>query len=329
MGEEYYCAACDYRTTRKSSYSKHLTSMKHHNAVKKSTIAPKIPVKVKPPPVEAEKFVCSICDLTFKNRMSLYRHKKKCEESMTETKKMDDIEENVVVNDKKMEDIVDKMVDENKSLRETMSTIASAVTTMGKSVTELAESQKAIVENAMVTNNNINTTNNINNTVNNFNLQVYLNQDCKNAMNLTDFVASLKCRIEDLERFGKAGYVEGVSKLLIDGLNALDENSRPIHCTDTKRDSLYIKDNDEWQKDVGKTGIKKAIKNVAHKNFMKIPEWQAQHPRFHDPASNTHRKYMKMVDEVSGGKDEDEDDKNFKKIIKRVALETTIDKVDK
>ena len=129
------------------------------------------------------------------------------------------------------------------------------------------------------TNNNSTTNYNTLNSTNNFNLQVFLNEDCKDAMNLMDFVNSLKYKIEDLEHTGKSGYVEGISKLMLDGLKGMEITQRPIHCTDIKRDSVYVKDNDECQRDNNKEKLTTAIKYVANNNLKVLPKWTDKNPQ--------------------------------------------------
>ena len=178
-------------------------------------------------------------------------------------------------------------------------------------------------------NNNTNNNNTVNNNItnNNFNLQIYLNETCKDAINLVDFVESLHVKLKDLEETAQIGYSEGVSKIFINGLNELDVNKRPIHCSDAKRETLYIKDQNEWTKeDSNKTHLMKAIKKVGRKNIEQIFEWQKKYPEFNDPTSKQNDKYLKMICNTMSGSTEEEQEKNINKIIKNITKEVIINK---
>ena len=173
-----------------------------------------------------------------------------------------------------------------------------------------------------------NVTNNINNSNNkNFNINVFLNEQCKDALNITDFVSSLHPQIKDLEETGRLGFAQGISRIFINGLNDLDVHQRPLHCSDFKREIIYIKDDDQWSKE-GETKEKltTAIKKVAHKNMQQIQEWQKANPHYNDPDSKQNDKYMKIVYESMSGSSKEESEKNYNKIIKNIVKETTIDK---
>ena len=153
---------------------------------------------------------------------------------------------------------------------------------------------------------------NVNN--NSFNLNLFLNEKCKDAINISDFVDSIKLQLTDLEHFGYTGYVEGVSKILIKNLNELDVIKRPIHCSDLKREVLYIKDNNEWTKETDdKPVLKKAIKQVANKNIKQISEWAKIHPNYKDSKSKENDRYLKIVSESMCGITEEESNKNYSK----------------
>jgi hypothetical protein len=193
----------------------------------------------------------------------------------------------------------------------------------------LQEQNKNIVEIAKVAgNNNNNTTNNTNNTTNNsFNLHFYLNDTCKDAMNIMDFVSQLDVGINDLEETGRLGFAEGISKIIINGLNQIQTNNRPIHCSDSKREIIYIKNNDEWTKQgEDKTLLTNAIKHVANKNIKQIFEWTKEHPEYNDPKSKENDKYLQIVCKSMCGSTQEETNKNYNKIIKNIVKETVIEK---
>jgi hypothetical protein len=177
-----------------------------------------------------------------------------------------------------------------------------------------------------------NTNNNIINHVNShnqtFNLNVFLNETCKNAMNITDFVDSLQLQLSDLEKVGDVGYIEGISSIIIKKLNTLDITERPIHCTDKKRETMYIKDEDKWEKeDEKKAKMHKMVKKVANKNINLISEFQKLHPDWKKYSSKYSDQYNKIVIESMGGKGDNDYEKE-EKIIKRVAKEVFVDKLN-
>jgi hypothetical protein len=144
---------------------------------------------------------------------------------------------------------------------------------------------------------------------------------------LVDFVNSLQVQLKDLEETARLGYSEGVSNIFINGLNKLDVTMRPIHCSDAKRETLYIKDQDEWKKeDSSKTHITSAIKTVGKKNIQQIFEWQKKYPDYNDPDSKNNDKYLKMLCNAMCGSSDEEQSKNMDKIVKNIAKEVIIDK---
>jgi hypothetical protein len=239
-------------------------------------------------PKNAATFDCE-CGNTYKHRSGLYRHKKTCQ------KMPKNAEEGP------MTTIVLNLLNQN------------------------AELQKIILEQSKET--KVSNTNIINNTTNNFSLNVFLNEKCKDAITLKDFVDGLQVRLKDLEETAQLGYSEGVSKIFINGLNELEVNKRPIHCSDAKRETLYIKDNNEWKKeDDNKTELTKAIKTIGKKNMMQIFEWQKKHPEYNDPDSKENDKYQKMILNAMSGSTTEEQENNMKKIIKNVTKNVVIDK---
>jgi hypothetical protein len=158
-------------------------------------------------------------------------------------------------------------------------------------------------------------------------LNVFLNETCKDAINLTDFIDSLNVKLQDLEYTAKTSYAEGISKIFINGLSSLNVHDRPIHCSDSKRDVLYIKDQDAWEKeDENKTKLTKAIKIIGNKNMKQISEWQKAYPEYNDPSSKQNDKYMKMLCNAMSGSTKEEAEKNYDKIIRNIAKEVVINK---
>lgn len=282
----FFCDKCDYNTSRKSSFDKHILSSKH----RKSIFSIKSCEKVAP----TNK--CILCDKIYKDPSGLWRHKKKCKELTMPT--------HITIENKdtkQLTELVMKVVEQNQELT--------------KQIIELSKTPHNSICNSTVNSNN------------KFNLNVYLNETCKNALNISDFVSSLVVSVNDLENTSRLGYAEGVSNIFLNGLKQLDVHDRPVHCADQKREILYIKDNNEWTKDTGdKAVLTKAIKQVAHKNIKQISEWQKQNPEYNDPDSKQNDKYQKIVFNAMSGSTKEESDKNYEKIIKNVIKHTVIEK---
>jgi hypothetical protein len=238
-------------------------------------------------------YKCSYCSKEYSARTSLWYHNRKCKEPSVA-----DIFANN--NTQQITELMLKMIEQNKDLTD--------------KIVELAKNSST----------NYNNTNNVN-SHNKFNLNVFLNEQCKDAINISDFVNSLVVNIHDLEETAQLGYTEGISKIFLDGLLNMNTHSRPIHCSDSKREILYIKDQDKWEKDNETNDkITKAIKSVAHKNMKVIPEWVKQHPDYNDSNSKTNDKYLKIVMNSMSGSTEEEQKRNMNKIISNIAKETII-----
>jgi hypothetical protein len=233
-------------------------------------------------------FECE-CGKIYKYDSGYYRHKKKCQIHI-ETNKEETSDKELIM----------MLVKQN---------------------TELLEVIKNGTHN---TNNSHNTNTNSHNKT--FNLQFFLNETCKDAMNIMDFVDSIKLQLSDLEKVGQIGYVEGISNIITSNLKALDVTQRPIHCTDKKRETLYIKDEDKWEKeDEEKKKLRKAIKKVASKNQRLIPQFKEAHPDCVKAASKFSDQYNKIIVESMGGSGDNDIEKEDK-IIKKITTVTTIDK---
>ena len=274
VAKEYICETCDYITCKKSDYTKHLTTRKHK--LRSNTIENSPCIK---------DFKCD-CGKTYKHQSSLWNHKQKCtviDVEVVETNEKEDQKDKIIIE-------MAKQLEENKMVAEKLM----------EKVDELTDTVK----------NQPPTTTNI---VNNFNLNVFLNETCKDAINLTDFVESIQLQLKDLENMGKLGYVEGMSNIIITELNNLEKEKRPIHCSDVKRDVLYIKDNDTWEKD--DTKVKEAVKNLEKKNFKQMGNWLQENPSAAYGQSSKSTEYHNII---QGSFSQDED-KKIKKVIKNIA----------
>jgi hypothetical protein len=234
-----------------------------------------------------KEYVCEKCDINFKHQSSYCRHKKKCSEPTVETTIEPTIEKKDDSSDK---DLIMMLVKQNAELLE-------------------------VIKNGTHNTNSHNKT---------FNLQFFLNETCKDAMNLMDFVDSIKLQLTDLEKVGRIGFVEGISNIITTNLKALDVTQRPIHCTDNKREVLYIKDENKWEKEAEeKDKIRKAIKRVAHKNILMLPKFKEGHPDCLKSESKYSDQYNKLVLESFGGSGDNDSEKEDK-IIKKISNVTTL-----
>ena len=286
----FICENCDFKCCKKSDYDRHLITRKHKMLTNVDIVSAK-----KTPPI----FYCE-CGKEYKHRQSLSVHKKYCQDKHTQET---DKKESTLSHD----DIIKMLIKENSEFKNLILEVVKTVQP----------------------NNTTNNTNNTNshNTTNNFNLQFFLNDTCKDAINLVDFVKSLQVQLTDLEETARLGYTEGVSKIFINGLNKLDVTMRPIHCSDAKRETLYIKDQDEWTKeDTDRTHLTKAIKTVTNKNIQQIFEWQKKYPEYKDPESKQSDRYMEMICNTMSGSSSEEQEKNINKIVKNITKEVVIDK---
>jgi hypothetical protein len=158
-----------------------------------------------------------------------------------------------------------------------------------------------------------------------FNLNFFLNETCKDAMNITEFVESIKLQLSDLEKVGELGYVEGISNIIVKNLKDLDVTQRPVHCTDKKRETMYIKDEDKWEKDDEQKKMHKMVRKVADKNARMLPKFKEAHPDCTKSASRFSDQYNKIIMEAMGGRGDNDFEKE-EKIIKRVSKEVIVDK---
>ena len=291
-----YCEKCDYGTNKKSCMDTHKLSAKHQKSTESTKIMPKL----------CSNHICTKCNKKFKDRSGLWRHNKKCD-NLCENKSSENIKLNEITNNEiKQSDhnfvcdkeLVMKLINQNNELQ-------SQVLELLKSGTHNTH------------------TNSHNKT---FNLNFFLNETCKNAMNIMDFVNNLQLQLNDLEKMGEIGYVNGMSEIIIKNLKGMDVTERPIHCTDKKRETLYVKDEDKWDKEPNDhPKVRHAIKHIAHKNSKLLNEFKEKYPDYNNSSSTTSDTYNKILIETMGGKGDNDLEKDSK-IIRNVTKEIVVDK---
>ena len=286
----FYCKNCDYGTCRKSSFADHVLSAKHQKCSNGNISETN--GNANQQKICNSTHLCENCKKEFKNRSGLWKHNKVCniKESEPEIKSQES----------KKDDLIEYLIKENKEIKEL--------------ILELAKKD---------TYNN--TTNNTNSHNKAFNLNFFLNETCKDAMNIMDFVDSIKLQLSDLERVGELGYVEGISNIIVKNLKDLDVTQRPVHCTDKKRETLYIKDEDKWEKDEERLKLHKVVRKVTCKNQNLIPKFKEAHPDCNRSSSKFSDQYNKIIVESMGGPGDNDYEKE-EKIIKNISKKVFIEK---
>jgi hypothetical protein len=289
---DFFCEACDFKCCKQSNYNSHLMTAKHNLRINGNNS-------------EIKSYCCEVCNKSYKSSHGLWYHKKKCE-------KMPNFPNfpSETITDKQL---VLELIKQNQSLIFENKEFKEMLVDQSNKMLELASKPSII-------NTNCNNNNN-----KQFNLQVFLNDKCKNAMNMSDFLDTIQIMDDDFENIGKLGYIQGISNIFIKGLQDLDETVRPMHCNDLKRETLYIKDNDTWNKDDNKQKIRNAIAMIAHKNLKYIPVWTDANPGSFDSTTKTNDLYMKIANQVTTCITPD-DDSGINKIIRNVANKVCIEK---
>ena len=278
-----HCVDCDYTTCRKSQYTRHVLTSKHQYEIASKKCSK-----------SSNSFHCS-CGKKFKYESGYYRHYKVCPNKLNKTKT--EKTKNADESGFSEKDLMIMVIEQNKELI--------------KKNSELQTNIIEVLKNGTHNNHSHNKT---------FNIQVFLNETCKDAMNITDFVNSLNIQLSDLERIGDAGFATGISDIIVKELKLIDVNKRPLHCSDLKRETLYIRGEDKWEKeDTDKHVMQNMIQSVSHKNINMIPLWKEANPTFHDSTSNTSDRYNRII---LGSLDNTKE--NNEKIMKTIAKEVKI-----
>jgi hypothetical protein len=294
----FRCEYCDYSTSKKCNLVKHFKTIKHSRDAKVAKVAPIVDDSI----YGAKLYECYNCNKKYKSRNGLWTHTKTCCTNSNST---------------------------NNNIAYLTSMVIEVVKNNAELQKQNAELQNKMIDICKNTNQSISTTTGNNNNHNNahnktFNINFFLNEQCKDAMNMSDFVRNIHVSLEDLENVGKVGYVEGISSIIIDNLRNTELCKRPIHCSDLKRDTLYVKDEDKWERStIDNTRLKNAVRVVEQKNIGLMSSWADHHPECENSGTRANTAYMKLSDVVLDG-----EESNIQKVIKRVAKEVKLDKID-
>jgi len=295
----FFCEKCDFNCIKKGDYTRHLSTNKHKN-MENVTLTNK----------KTSNHNCDNCHKSYISRNGLWVHKKKCIESVKNVGSS--VNENIIVNQ--------NMSSDDPNMKNLILDVIKNNTDALKEIMDVCKN----MNNTNNANNNMNNSNNtmVNSNNKTFNLQVFLNEQCKDAMNLSDFMESIQLSLEDLENMEKLGYVECMFKNIFGDMEFISIFDRPFHCSDFKRGIIYIKENGVWEKeDVGHSRLINAIRIVEKKNFKLLKEWTEKHPSFSDYNSPDNDKYVKLFGETMNG-----DKHNLAKLIRKLSKECVIDK---
>jgi hypothetical protein len=299
--DKYFCCFfCDFNTCKKKNYEIHLQTQKHLSNTLATTSNTGSTKKI---------LRCQACNKIYNDRSGLWRHR-------TKGKCINSDNKNYTYNSN------DSDTENENCSKHDVSTDKDLIMLLIKENSELKNMMMKVLENGTHNNNSYNTTNSHNKS---FNLQFFLNETCKDAMNITDFVDSLKLQLSDLERVGEVGYIEGISRIIIKNLKELDITQRPVHCTDKKRETLYIKDEDKWEKDEEKKKMHKLVRKVADKNARLLPKFKEKYPDYNKASSSVSDQFNKIIIESMGGSGDNDYEKE-EKIIRNISKQIVIEK---
>ena len=268
--EKFYCEKCDFRCSKESNYVNHLSTRKHKMLTNDDEKMPENP----------KAFICE-CGKSYKYRQSLHVHKKKCTAKNVIT---------VIDNDTPSEPTIEYLLKENLEMKRDNLEIK-------RDNLEMKEMMMSIIGKVGNTTNNITNNNQQNNQ---FNINMFLNETCKDAINFSDFIDRIEISHDDLENNAQLGFVNGMTKILMDNLKLLTLHERPIHCTDVKRETMYIKDENKWNKDHSVEILENAIKEVSRKSMQSLSQWKKSNPDYKDMDSEFSKKCIPMQQNSMG-----------------------------
>jgi len=306
---EFNCKLCHYTCSKKSDYDKHILTRKHitaydclHSNGQKSQ----------------KKYSCD-CGKEYRFRQSLYNHRKLCTtEVLPENSVIQNVPENVVVQDSSNNDIIHLLIKENSDFKSMIMDLVKNNTDLQKQMLEMCKNNN----NTTINTNSINNNNINDNSNKTFNLQVFLNEKCKNAMNLDDFANSIELKLSDLIRVGEEGYVPGMSKVIIERLLETEVCDRPIHCSDEKREAVQVKMANKWEREaINSENLMNAVRIVEKKQFKMIDTFREMYPECMNSESHHNDMLIKLFQNLSNSREPE-----FIKVMKKVARSVVIDK---
>ena len=293
MDKNFYCETCDFKCCKTGDWNRHLFTAKHKKYVKGDDL-------VTNGDTNYIIYICDVCNKNYTSRNGLWKHKKKCQI-------------NNVPDLSNKDELIMMLIKQNSELIKEQTDIKQMI----------LEQQNVVIE--IAKNGTHNTTTHTNSHNKAFNLNFFLNETCKEAMNIMDFVDSIKLQLSDLENVGKLGYVEGISNIIVKNLKELDVTQRPVHCTDKKREIIYIKDENKWEKDEEKQKLHKLVRRVTCKNQNLIPKFKEVHPDYNKASSKFSDQYNKIIVESMGGPGDNDFEKEDK-IIQKISREVMVEK---
>ena len=315
----YFCEKCDYRCSNLFNYKKHCSTRKHDLLTGSDKLLTE----------KMQLHICSQCKKEYRSKQGLWSHSKVCQIGISNEIVLvsnDNVSDNAAI-----KNYIIKLVEQNTQLQNMIieqnnkhnQELATHNTELQEIKTMLAEQPAP-----MATITNIQNNKTIHNTQ--FNLTVFLQERCKDALNMSQFIDTLQINPQSVEYTGTHGYVNGITKIFMDGLNQLDIHERPIHCTDLKRETLYIKENDKWEKDTEeKAKFKHALATVVNRNVAQVTHWEKENPRSQIPETEEYEFYFDIVRQSLGGGNHDVTARNNDKILRAIAGKVYLDKKTK
>ena len=346
----FYCNNCSFECCKNSEYTRHLLTRKHKMITNDNEYAPHENKE------SVDIFTCH-CGNMYKYQSGLSRHKLKCvmntntdmnitEEEHTHQSLQDSTNilsmfSDMMNQNKELQDLLiiqqqkheqqhqEELKQQQEELKQQQEALKQQKQQHQEELKQFQqETQKQLLELAQETNKVIHNNTNSHNTINNrFNMNFFLNEQCKDAMNLSDFLNNIEVSLEDVSNVGRLGYADGISRIIINALKDMDVYERPIHCSDIKREIMYIKDNDIWEKDdERKYQMKRVLKLISHKNVKRLLDWREAHPGWLVYDSKEEAECLRITNESMGGGSDEENERLYKKMIRKIAHETLIDK---
>ena len=316
---KFNCLLCDYHTSSRKDFAKHELTRKHAKLYAKSIVK-----KTVNKPIALTMRTCSNCNHVFSTKGNLKKHQARfCREVSSQQEQIIAIEAPIIsepVQTKQNDSVVTNevildLIKKHSELQNVLMEQSAKVMEQSVKIMEMANAPRTTIVNSTTNNNN-----------NHFNLNLFLNAKCKNAVNITDFVNSIQVQVDDLKATGRLGYVDGISRIFINALKDMEIEKRPIPCTDMKRETIYVKDQNAWEKENADKKMKSAVNHIAKMNLSQLPAWKENNPGYEVMDSPENNEYLHLSMTALGGRTDQEEEKYMNKIMKNVIKEVVIDK---